>query len=207
MPAKCERSGSTLIAMPCSDTQLFRRMPMAAILSSTPSPFSGRRTHTPTRSSRRSPVHVEMRQRADDPFFQRRDKDADIRPAMLQVEHYIDHPLARPVIGHLAAAAGLVHRESGIQQFGGRGAGPGGIERRVLDQPDQFGRAAGGDRGNARIHFCQELRRSRSSLGYPPFGGRKTGPGGEVFASWSRVRTTFPTIHGDAWSCLSKLRT
>src|SRR6478609_2604725 len=60
MPAKCERSGSTLSAMPWNVTQRRTRMPTAAILSSAPCPksprgLSGRSTQTPTRSSRRSP--------------------------------------------------------------------------------------------------------------------------------------------------------
>jgi hypothetical protein len=55
IPAKCSRSGSTLSEMPCRLTQRRRRMPIAAILSSTPGPRSGLTTHTPTRSERVSP--------------------------------------------------------------------------------------------------------------------------------------------------------
>src|SRR5690554_7706994 len=53
MPAKCERSGSRLIEMPCSVTQRRTLTPMAAILSSRP---PSRTTQMPTRPSRRSPL-------------------------------------------------------------------------------------------------------------------------------------------------------
>ena len=99
--------------MPCRLTQRFTRMPMAAILSSQPSPLSGRRTQTPMRSSRRSPVHVEGGQRADDPFLQRRHIAPHVRPAAVEVEHQVGHPLAGPVIGELPAAAGRHAPESG----------------------------------------------------------------------------------------------
>src|SRR3977135_3623648 len=118
MASKCERSGSTLIAMPWNDTQRRSRTPMAAILSSKSAPLSGRLTQTPTRSSRRSPrtlnaasvrmIHsssaaapppplaadIERGELPDDPFLQRRHKGADIWLPPLQVQHYIGHPLA-----------------------------------------------------------------------------------------------------------------
>src|SRR6266702_953029 len=50
---------------------------------------------------------VEGGQRPDDPFFQPGVVGAYVRPALLQVEHDIGDPLAGPVIGDLAAAAGL----------------------------------------------------------------------------------------------------
>ena len=50
-------------------------------------------------------AHVERRQRADDPFLQRRDEAAHVRAAALEVEHHIGDALARAVIGELPAAA------------------------------------------------------------------------------------------------------
>src|SRR5262249_51495651 len=55
----------TLSAMPCRLTQRLSLMPIAAILSSAGCPsgsggLSGRTTHTPTRSSRRSPLTLKL---------------------------------------------------------------------------------------------------------------------------------------------------
>ena len=86
-------------------------------------------------------AHVEGGKRADDPFLQRGDEAAHVRPAPLEVEHHIGHPLAGAVIGQLPAAAGLRTPESAPRSVVGLGAGAGGVERRVLQQPDQFGRA------------------------------------------------------------------
>ena len=61
-------------------TQRLSRMPMAAILSSWPAPRSGRATHTPTRSSRRSPRTLKRGERPDQPLLQRRDEAAHVRP-------------------------------------------------------------------------------------------------------------------------------
>src|SRR5436305_23718 len=46
MPPKCDRSGATLSAKPCSVTQRCTRTPIAAILSSQASPLSDRCTAT-----------------------------------------------------------------------------------------------------------------------------------------------------------------
>src|SRR6185295_18520835 len=52
------------------------------------------------------PAHIEVRERADEPFLKRRNVAAYIRRAALEVQHEVDHALARAVIGELAAAAG-----------------------------------------------------------------------------------------------------
>ena len=61
------------------------------------------------------------------------------------------------MIGHLAAAAGLEHGETGFEHVGAVGAGAGGVERRVLDEPDQLRRRAGGDGRDARVHDGEGL--------------------------------------------------
>ena len=98
--------------MPCSVTQRFTRMPIAAILSSQPVALV--RPAHPDADAVLAPLaaHVEGGERADDPFLQRRDEAAHVRAAALEVEHHIGHALAGPVIGELAAAAGRDAPES-----------------------------------------------------------------------------------------------
>ena len=95
MPEKCERSGSTLSAMPCSVTQRGTRMPMAAILSSQPVALVG--PAHPDADAVLAPLaaHVEGGERADQPFLQRRHIAPHVRPAALEVEHHIGDALAR----------------------------------------------------------------------------------------------------------------
>ncbi len=114
MPSKWARSGSTLSEMPWSVTQRFTRMPMAAILSLGLRALVG--ALHPDADAILAPLaaHVEGVQRADDPVLQRRDEDPEVALAAVEVEHDIGHPLARPVIGHLPAAAGLEDGESRI---------------------------------------------------------------------------------------------
>src|SRR3954469_14245333 len=61
-------------------------------------------------------LHVEGRESADDQLFQRRDIGPYVGSPPLQVQHQIGHPLARPVIGDLAAAAGGDQRKARIEQ-------------------------------------------------------------------------------------------
>ena len=129
MPEKCDRSGSTLSAKPCSVTHCRTRMPIAAILSSKPSPLSGRRTQTPTRSSRRSPRTLKAGKRADDPFLDGGNEAAHVGRAALEIEHDIADPLAGTVIGELAAASGGVNRKARLDQFGRPRRRAGGVER------------------------------------------------------------------------------
>ena len=79
---------------------------MAAILSSQPSPLSGRRTQTPMRSSRRSPRTLKAASVRMSHSSSVATKRAHVRPAPLEVEHHIGHALAGAVIGELPAAAG-----------------------------------------------------------------------------------------------------
>jgi hypothetical protein len=56
------------------------------------------------------------------------------------------------VIGHLATTAALVNGKARVEHVGAIGAGAGGVERRMLDQPDQLGRFAAGDGLDACLH-------------------------------------------------------
>ncbi len=97
--------------------------------------------------------HVEGGQGLDDPGLQRRHERAHVAAALGQVQHHIDHPLAGAVIGELAAAAALEHREAvGGDQVGGLGRHAGGVERRMLQQPDQLARRTVGDGGRTGLH-------------------------------------------------------
>ena len=120
-------------------------------------------------------AHVEGAERADQPFLQRRHVAPHVGRAALQVEHQVDHALARPVIGELPAAADLVDREARIDQVGRVGAGAGGVERRVLEQPHQLGRAAVRDRGGARIHRGERHVVRHEAVAHPPFDRRQAG--------------------------------
>ena len=95
---------------------------------------------------------VEQRQRRDDPGLQRRDIGAHVLAAAVEVEHRIGDALAGAVIGELPAAPGLEHRKTRIDQVLRFCRRAGGIKRRMLDQPDQFGGAPLGDVGDARLH-------------------------------------------------------
>ena len=182
MPEKCDRSGATLSDTPWNVVQRRTRTPIAAILSSAGEPsipggLSGRATQTPTRSSRVSPSTPSARERVDQPAFERGDEGAHVGAAALEVEHDIGHPLARPVIGELAAAPGAIDGKARVEEVGRLGAGPGRVERRVLDQPDALGGASLGDRLGARFHLRQRLR----VFDQPgaPFDRRRAGRGGE----------------------------
>ena len=74
-------------------------------------------------------------------------------PRLLEIEHDISNPLARAVIGQLTSAAGFVHRKTRIDHVGRIRTGAGGVERRVLEQPDEFGSPSCGDRGGPGFHF------------------------------------------------------
>ncbi|MEO1277091.1 MAG: hypothetical protein AAFV96_17530, partial [Pseudomonadota bacterium] len=101
------------------------------------------------RDPQRFPVHRVRRggqftyhgpgQRVDHPLLQRRDETADIAAAPRDVEHDIDDALTGPVIGELTATAHAMDREAlGIAQIRLARRAAGGIEWRMLHQPDQL---------------------------------------------------------------------
>ena len=73
---------------------------------------SPRRTQTPTRSSRRSPLTLNCVERVDHPLLEAGHEGAHVAAAALEVEHHIGHALAGAVIGVLPAAPRLEHREA-----------------------------------------------------------------------------------------------
>jgi len=135
-------------------------------------------------------AHVEGGQRADDPFLQRGDEAAHVRPAPPEVEHDVGHTLAGSVIGELAAAAGLVDGEAGGKHVLRLGAGAGGIKRWVLDEPDQLGGRARGNRGDPLVHDGQGVRIGDWAVAHAPFHRRQLGgqPKGQFVA---RVNHSF----------------
>src|SRR5262249_20078592 len=90
---------------------------------------------------------VEGRERADQPFLQVCHEPAHVPATPLQVKHHVGDALARPVISELAAAAGGKHRKPRLDEVLGPGAGPGRVERRMLDKPHQLVGLAGRDGG------------------------------------------------------------
>ena len=149
--------------MPWNDTQWRMRTPMAAILSSRALPsgsggLSGRATQTPTRPARRSAVTLKRaRVRMVHSSRSETKRRTSWRRAA-QVEHGVDHALAGAVIGVLPAAARDVDGKAhGLQEVLRPGAGAGGVERRMLQQPDQLALAARADVGHALFHDRQCL--------------------------------------------------
>ena len=150
---------------------------MAAILSSASSPFSGRRTHTPMRSSRRSPrtpkaasvrmIHSSMRG----------DEAAHVRRAALEIEHDVADALARTVIGELAAAAGDVDRKARLDQLLRPRRGAGGVKRRVLEEPDEFACLASRDRRGTGRHGGERARVVDGRVAHEPLDRRRAGGG------------------------------
>ena len=97
--------------------------------------------------------HVEGGQRAYEPSLEGADEAAHVPSARAQVEHHIGHPLARTVVGVLTAARAREYRQPvGIEQVRRLGRHAGGVERRMLEQPDEFARASIGYRQGVRFH-------------------------------------------------------
>ena len=105
----------------------------------------------PMRPSRRSPRTPKRSRRADQPFLEPVHEAAHVARRHRavragEVQHDIGHALAGAVIGPLPAAAGREGgKATGVGQLLGAGGGAGGVERRVLHQPDQFMCRAGAD--------------------------------------------------------------
>ena len=98
------------------------------------------------------------------------DEAADVLPALFEVEHHIADALAGAVIGvAAAAAASKTGKSERIDQLGRVGAGPGGEQRRMLEQPDAFARAAVADRGGALLHEGERLLVGHRRFADAPF--------------------------------------
>ncbi len=71
-----------------------------------------------------------------------------------QIEHDVGHALPGPVISVLAASSGDEDGEAaGVEKLRGPGAGSGGIEGRMLEQPDLLARRALANPGDALVHI------------------------------------------------------
>src|SRR5579885_3565777 len=62
-------------------------------------------------------LHAKPCERRNDPALEAADEGAWIRRAPVQVEHDVNHPLARPMIGELAAAPAFNNREARLQKI------------------------------------------------------------------------------------------
>jgi len=105
---------------------------------------------------------IEPRQGADHPFLEPPDMAPHIAPprtqfGLVEVEHHIGDALAGPMIGELPAPTCAVDRKARLNQLFGFGAGAGGVEGRMLEQPDELGALVPGDNVGARLH-CHERR-------------------------------------------------
>jgi len=100
----------------------------------------------------------EFSQRSNHPILHGMNKTPHIRIALFQVQDDIADPLARPVICMPPAAARIIDRESLAEQLSRIGTGAGGIKWRMLQQPDQFLRLSGLNRGVALLHFGESRR-------------------------------------------------
>jgi hypothetical protein len=74
------------------------------------------------------------------------------------------------MIGELAAAPGAIDGKAGIDQVAVIGAGAGGIDRRMFQQPHQLLRLTLGDGGGACFHLRHSLGIGDGMVGYPPRG-------------------------------------
>ena len=102
--------------------------------------------------------HVEAGKGSNGPFLEIPHVAADVLAPRAQVEHDVGHALAGAVICVLPASAGDVHRKArGLQQVRRGGTGACGVERRMFQQPDQFGRPSGADIGDTSLHGRQRL--------------------------------------------------
>jgi len=102
------------------------------------------------------------------------DVAADVLPAPGQVEHDVGNPLAGPVIGILSSPSCAVDgKAAGLQQVGLPGAGPGGIEGRVLQEPDQIAGRAGRHMNDGTFGVTGQV---------PPFEAALAALGGAVAA-------------------------
>jgi len=110
--------------------------------------------HTPFGAPR---FDTEVGQRIDDPAFDGMNKSAHIARTFAKIEHEVADPLPGAVVGVPSAAPGLDHLETGIEQFCGGGAGARRVDRRMLQQPDQFARLASGNRSIAGSHLAKRL--------------------------------------------------
>ena len=81
------------------------------------------------------------------------DERAHVAAAAFDVEHQVGDPLSRTVIGEAPAAPRPMHGEATrIEQLAFAGRGAGGVDGRVLEQPDELGFEPRSDLLRACLH-------------------------------------------------------
>ena len=89
-------------------------------------------------------IQAEVGEGVDNRIFYRRNQLAHADLAAFQIDHHVHHLLARPVVGHLAAAIALDHRDiAGHQQVLGFAGLALGEDRVMLHQPQLVRRSLG----------------------------------------------------------------
>ena len=103
------------------------------------------RVHTPVSPGERSAGDAQRGQRGDEPGLELAQVPVEIFPVLAQVEDRISHELARPVVGHVAAALDLRDLEPaplelrrGERQAARAGAAPQRDHRLVLHQEQEI---------------------------------------------------------------------
>lgn len=119
------------------------------------------------------PADAENRQGPNDPILQMTDMGTNVAPAPVQIKQDIGDPLPGAMIGELSPPAGAIDGEAvGGQQIFIPGAGAGGIERRMFQQPDQFSGITGPDGGGAFFHHGNGMLVIDRFTVDPPFQGK-----------------------------------
>jgi len=73
------------------------------------------------------------------------------------------------MVSELPAAACGEDGKPGVEKVGGLAAGSGSVERRVFQQPDQFGGVFGRNIGHPRLHGRDGLEIGQGRVGHTPF--------------------------------------
>ena len=120
-------------------------------------------------------THAGGSQSPYDPFFQRGDEMPHVRPATSQIDHDIGHALSWPVICELTSTAALVDGEASVDHVGWVRAGAGGVEGRVLQQPNELSGPSGSDGRCARLHGFDRLFVGDRGIGDAPFDRHRSG--------------------------------
>ena len=98
--------------------------------------------------------HTETGERGNQPILQVAYETSDVPVSLPQVEHDIGNSLSGSMVGVLTTATGRVDRKTvRYQEVGSCGAGSGGIERGVLDQPDEVAGLTRPDVGDPTLHL------------------------------------------------------
>ena len=109
-------------------------------------------------------IDTQVRERSNHPPFNRMHEAADIAPPLLEVEHQVTDPLARPMISVSPTTSGLDHLEARIEQLRAVSARTCGVNRGMFQKPYQLALVALRNRMVSRNHTLQ-----RRAIGYLPY--------------------------------------